>query len=88
MFNPFKKVDELFEVALGAHDQLAQLIELLFRGCGATTILQPFEYLFEFRDLAFAPEGVGGEQNSEHQEPGRNCPQPVGNVKLFKLLPG
>ncbi len=80
-----QRIDQLLEVALRAHNHLAQLIQLLFGGSDSGAILKALQNLLEFRDLALASEGIGGKQNGKHEESGRNRPQPV--RKVFQLFP-
>jgi hypothetical protein len=80
-----QRIDQLLEVALRTHNQLAQPIQLLFRGCDSRLILKALQNLLEFRNLALAPESIGGKQDGEQEESGRNCPQPV--RKVFQLFP-
>ena len=53
-------IDQFFEIALRAHDQLAELIELLFRGVRSDAILEAFQNVLEVGNFALAAEGVGG----------------------------
>src|SRR5208282_1829330 len=81
-----ERIDQFLEIALRAHDQLAQLIKLFFGWCDSGPILQALQDVLEFGHLALAAESVGGKQNSEQKESGRDRPQAIG--KIFQLFPG
>src|SRR6266567_2665936 len=67
-----KGVNQLLEVALRAHDDLAELVELLFRRRRAYVLLQSAQQTFEFADFAPASVGVYREQDRKKYDPNRN----------------
>src|ERR1039458_4396014 len=60
-----KGVDQLLEVALRAHDDLAELVELLFRRRCPHMFLQSVQQLFQFANFASPPVGIHREQNGK-----------------------
>ena len=81
-----KRVDEFLEAALGALDDLAQLVKLLIGRSDAGAVVQIAQQVFQFRNFAAPSVHIGGEQNGEHQKSNRNGPQVI--RKVLQPFPG
>ena len=68
-------IDQFLEIALGAQDDLAQLIELLFGRSGTNVFLQAAQQSLQFVDLSTASIGVNRKENRQNQNANRNRPQ-------------
>jgi hypothetical protein len=63
-----ERVDELLEAALGALNDLAELVELLIGRGDAGAIAQIAQQVLQLRNFAAPPVYVGGEQNRQYQQ--------------------
>src|SRR3984893_2150757 len=81
-----KRVDEFLEAALGALNDLTQLVELLVGRRDAGTVAQIAQQVLQFRNFATPPVYVRGKQDRQHQQPNRNRTQVIG--KVLQPFPG
>src|SRR5579862_7281889 len=65
-----KRVDQLLEAALRPHNDLAQLVELIFRGRSANAALKVLQQDLEVGDLPLPSVGIGREQDRQQQQAG------------------
>ena len=75
-----ERIDELLEVALRAHDDLAELIQLLFGRRRTNMLLQSPEQSLEFVNFAPPTICISGEQDRERQDADGNGAQLKGHA--------
>ena len=81
-----ERVDELLETALGALDDLAELVELLIGRGDAGAVAQVAQQVLQFGNFAAPAVHVGGEQNRQHQKSNGESSQVIG--KVLQAFPG